>query len=95
MLKVCCQMVDRQVDRQEEREKRQLEILILLSKHGPMRYTELEKAFIANTNESYAIFNKVLYHLVLSGRIVKSEADFLAPYRLTEKGKLLLGALQS
>jgi predicted transcriptional regulator len=88
---VCCQLVDKQ----EEREKQQLEILLLLSKHGPMRYTELQKAFIVHTNESFTIFNKVFYHLVLSGRIVKSESDFLAPYRLTEKGKLLLGALQS
>jgi predicted transcriptional regulator len=83
------------VDRQEEREKQQLELLQLLSKNGPMRYTELQKAFIVQTNESFTIFNKVFYHLVLSGRIAKSEVDFLAPYRLTDKGRLLLGALKS
>jgi predicted transcriptional regulator len=88
---VCCQLVDRQ----EEREKRQLEILLLLNKNGSMRYTELQKAFISHTNESFSVFNKVLYHLVLSGRVVKSEVDFLAPYRLTEKGRLLMGALKT
>ena len=88
---MCCQLVDKQ----EEREKQQLEILLLLSKNGSMRYTELQKAFISRTNESFQVFNKVLYHLVLSGRIVKSEVDFLAPYRLTEKGRLLMGALKT
>ena len=83
------------VDKQEEREKQQLEILLLLSKNGSMRYTELQKAFIAHTNESFQVFNKVLYHLVLSGRVIKSESDFLAPYRLTEKGRLLMGALKT
>jgi hypothetical protein len=88
---VCCQLVDKQ----EEREKQQLEILLLLSKHGPMRYTELQKAFIVHTDESCMVFSKVFSHLVLSGRVVKSESDFLAPYRLTDKGRLLLGALKT
>jgi predicted transcriptional regulator len=74
------------------REKRELEVLRLLS-GGSMRYIALQTAFVKRTNDSPGIFNDVFYSLVRSGRIVKCDVGKLAPYRLTEKGKLLLEAL--
>jgi predicted transcriptional regulator len=76
----------------ERREKRELEVLRLLS-GSSMRYIALQKAFVKRTNASPNIFNEIFHSLVLSGRIVKCEDSKFAPYRLTEKGKLLLEAL--
>jgi predicted transcriptional regulator len=75
----------------ERREKRQFEVLRLLS-GGSMRYTVLEKAFVKGTDDSPGIFSDVFYSLVRSGRIVKCKDESLSPFRLTEKGKRLLEA---
>lgn len=75
-----------------KREKRELEVLKLLSGCS-MRYIALQTAFVKKTNDSPGIFNDVFYNLVQSERIVKCNASKIAPYRLTEKGKMLLEAL--
>jgi predicted transcriptional regulator len=76
----------------ERREKRQFEVLRLLS-GAPMRYTVLEKAFVKCTDDSPHVFDSIFYGLVRCGWIVKCEDELLSPFRLTEKGKRLLEAL--
>ena len=77
----------------EEFERRQLEVLRLLS-HGSLRYTALQTEFIKRLNKSSAVFNSVFYWLVKSGRIVKCGPEKLAPFRLSDKGKRMLEGLQ-
>jgi hypothetical protein len=76
----------------EKREKRQFEVLRLLS-GGSMRYTALQKAFVKRTNDSPGIFNDVFYSLIQTGKIVKCGSENFAPFCLTDKGRLLLEAL--
>jgi len=76
----------------EEFEKRQLEVLRLLS-CGSLRYTALQTRFIKRLNGSPAVFNSVFYWLVKSGRIVKCGPEKFAPFRLSDKGRQLLEAL--
>jgi predicted transcriptional regulator len=80
------------VGKHEEFEKRQLEVLGLLSR-GSLRYTALQTEFTKRGNGSSAVFNSVFYFLVKSGRIVKCGPEKLAPFRLSDKGKRMLEAL--
>jgi len=80
------------VNKHEEFERRQLEVLRLLSR-GNLRYTALQTEFIKRLNGSLTVFNSVFYFLVSSGRVVKCGPEKLAPFCLSDKGRLLLEAL--
>jgi predicted transcriptional regulator len=80
------------VGKHEEFEKRQLEVLGLLSRDS-LRYTALQTEFVKRLNGSPAVFNSVFYWLVKSGRIVKCGPEKLAPFRISDKGRKLLEAL--
>lgn len=57
---------------------------------GSLRRTALEKRVFKSRDISYSCFSAMFAFLVCDGDIEKAGVERLAPFRLTERGKMFL-----
>lgn len=69
-------------------------VLNQLQRAGQLRRTELEKRTVKQCG-THATFEAIFRYLLRNGYVEKTSNEFRAPYRMTEKGKKFLEALDA